>query len=124
MSAGSAAVEMNRNFPQAHKYVAIAQKAGGDLEAAIATIKYTILKLATEKKGNHSYQNTVLLMTTMLSAAVEERYPKAIQEILPLTESSTITLLQPAQGKTKNPSLSPISSRLCEAKVLTEDSSS
>ena len=54
MSAGSAAVEMNRNFPQAHKYVAIAQKAGGDLEAAIATIKYTILKLATEKKGNHS----------------------------------------------------------------------
>ena len=40
---GTAALEMNRHFPQAHKYVALAQKASGDLEAAKATMMRAVL---------------------------------------------------------------------------------
>lgn len=36
--AGTAAIEMNRHFPQVHKYVALAQKASGDIEAARVTM--------------------------------------------------------------------------------------
>ncbi|CAJ1964279.1 unnamed protein product [Cylindrotheca closterium] len=41
--AGTAALEMNRHFPQAHKYVALAQKASGDVEGAKATLSRAIL---------------------------------------------------------------------------------
>ena len=36
--AGTAAIEMNRHFPQVHKYVALAQKENGDLEGARRTM--------------------------------------------------------------------------------------
>jgi tetratricopeptide (TPR) repeat protein len=35
---GEAAIEMNRYFPQVHKFVALSQKDSGDLEAAIRTM--------------------------------------------------------------------------------------
>ena len=35
---GEAAIEMNRHFPQVHKYVALSQKASGDIEGAIRTM--------------------------------------------------------------------------------------
>lgn len=35
---GESAIEMNRHFPQIHKYVALAQKASGDMEAAVRTM--------------------------------------------------------------------------------------
>ena len=38
IDAGSAAIEMNRHFPQVHKYVALAQKASGDLDEARKTM--------------------------------------------------------------------------------------
>jgi hypothetical protein len=40
---GMAALEMNRHFPQAHKYVALAQRASGDYDAAIATMTRAVL---------------------------------------------------------------------------------
>ena len=41
--AGTAAIEMNRFFPQVYKYVALAQKASGDHQAAKATLSKAIL---------------------------------------------------------------------------------
>lgn len=38
VNAGTAAIEMNRHFPQVHKYVALSQRASGDLEAARRTM--------------------------------------------------------------------------------------
>eukprot|EP00536_Pseudo-nitzschia_multiseries_P006572 jgi/Psemu1/15609/gm1.15609_g len=38
ISLGEAAIEMNRHFPQVHKYVALSQKASGDLDGAIRTM--------------------------------------------------------------------------------------
>eukprot|EP00562_Extubocellulus_spinifer_P013026 CAMPEP_0178543676 /NCGR_PEP_ID=MMETSP0697-20121206/2713_1 /TAXON_ID=265572 /ORGANISM="Extubocellulus spinifer, Strain CCMP396" /LENGTH=416 /DNA_ID=CAMNT_0020176147 /DNA_START=73 /DNA_END=1320 /DNA_ORIENTATION=- len=38
INAGTAAIEMNRHFPQVHKYVALSQRASGDLEAARRTM--------------------------------------------------------------------------------------
>ena len=35
---GECAIEMNHHFPQVHKYVALSQKANGDMEAAIRTM--------------------------------------------------------------------------------------
>jgi len=35
---GEAAIQMNRHFPQIHKYVALSQKSSGDLEGAIRTM--------------------------------------------------------------------------------------
>mmetsp|Transcript_33893 Transcript_33893/g.82194 ORF Transcript_33893/g.82194 Transcript_33893/m.82194 type:complete len:358 (+) Transcript_33893:4606-5679(+) len=43
IGAGSAALEMNRHFPQAHKYVALAYKASGELELAKAAVSKAIL---------------------------------------------------------------------------------
>ena len=43
ISAGSAALEMNRHFPQVHKYIALAQKARGDPAAAMKTMKQAVL---------------------------------------------------------------------------------
>jgi len=43
IDSGTAALEMNRHFPQAHKYVALAQKASGDRSSAIITMKNAIL---------------------------------------------------------------------------------
>ena len=40
---GIAALEMNRHFPQAHKYVAMAQKASGNHALAINTMKNAVL---------------------------------------------------------------------------------
>ena len=40
---GTAALKMNRHFPQAHKYVALAQKAGGNHALAINTMKNAVL---------------------------------------------------------------------------------
>ena len=40
---GTAAIEMNRHFTQVHKYVALAQKASGHLEASITTMKRAVL---------------------------------------------------------------------------------
>jgi tetratricopeptide (TPR) repeat protein len=40
---GMVALEMNRHFPQAHKYVALAQKAIGDCDAAKATMTRAVL---------------------------------------------------------------------------------
>jgi len=52
VAAGSAALEMNRHFPQAHKYVALAQKASGDLEAAKATMTRAVLYEAPWDEAN------------------------------------------------------------------------
>uniref|UniRef100_A0A7S4A9X3 Tetratricopeptide repeat protein n=1 Tax=Pseudo-nitzschia australis TaxID=44445 RepID=A0A7S4A9X3_9STRA len=35
---GKGAIEMNRHFPQVHKYVALSQKASGDLKGAVRTM--------------------------------------------------------------------------------------
>jgi len=35
---GEEAIQMNRHFPQVHKYVALSQKANGDKEAAVQTM--------------------------------------------------------------------------------------
>ncbi|KAL7491315.1 hypothetical protein ACHAWT_002009 [Skeletonema menzelii] len=43
ISAGTAAVEMNRNFPQVHRYIALAHEANGDHAEAIKTMKHAIL---------------------------------------------------------------------------------
>ena len=43
ISAGTAALQMNRNFPQVHKYIALAHKAKGDYAVAIETMKHAIL---------------------------------------------------------------------------------
>jgi len=40
---GSMAIEMNRHFPGVHKYVALSQKASGDLDAAIRTMTRAVL---------------------------------------------------------------------------------
>ena len=42
-NAGEAAVQMNRHFPGVHKYIALAQKESGDLDAAIATMNRAVL---------------------------------------------------------------------------------
>lgn len=41
IEAGTAAIEMNRHFPQIHKYVALSQKASGDHTSAIKTATAT-----------------------------------------------------------------------------------
>ncbi|CAM9889157.1 unnamed protein product, partial [Heterosigma akashiwo] len=41
--AGSLALEINRHYPGAHKYVALAQKESGDLNAAIVTMNRAVL---------------------------------------------------------------------------------
>lgn len=41
--AGTAAIEMNRHFPQVHRYVALSQKASGDLDAAKASMTRAVL---------------------------------------------------------------------------------
>jgi len=43
VGAGTAALEMNRHFPQVHRYVALAQRAMGDYTTAIKTVKAAIL---------------------------------------------------------------------------------
>jgi len=43
ISLGDGAIEMNRHFPQVHKYVALSQKALGDKKGAIATAKQAVL---------------------------------------------------------------------------------
>jgi tetratricopeptide (TPR) repeat protein len=43
IDAGGAAIEMNRHFPQVHKYVALSQKATGDVEAALLTMSRAVL---------------------------------------------------------------------------------
>lgn len=43
ISAGSAALEMNRHFPQVHKYIALAHRASGDPAAAMKTMKQAVL---------------------------------------------------------------------------------
>ena len=40
---GMAAIEMNRHFPQVHKYVALAQKAIGDSDAARVSMTRAVL---------------------------------------------------------------------------------
>ena len=40
---GLGAIEMNRHFPQVHKYVALALKAKGDIEAARRTMSQAVL---------------------------------------------------------------------------------
>ena len=43
ISAGSAALEMNRHFPQVHTYIALAHRARGDPAAAMKTMKQAVL---------------------------------------------------------------------------------
>jgi len=43
VGSGTAALQMNRHFPQAHKYVALAQKANGNHALAINTMKNAVL---------------------------------------------------------------------------------
>jgi hypothetical protein len=43
IDSGMLALEMNRHFPQAHKYIALSQKATGDYDAAIATMTRAVL---------------------------------------------------------------------------------
>ena len=43
ISAGSGAVEMNRHFPQVHRYIALAHAAKGDHDEALKTMKQAIL---------------------------------------------------------------------------------
>lgn len=40
---GSAAIEMNRTYENSHRYVALAQKAAGDLEGAIETMRQAVV---------------------------------------------------------------------------------
>ena len=42
IAAGTAAIEMNRHFPQVHKYVALAYRKLGDLENAMKTSRFTL----------------------------------------------------------------------------------
>jgi hypothetical protein len=43
INAGEAAIEMNRHFPQIHRYVALAQMAKGDPAEAVKTMKHAVL---------------------------------------------------------------------------------
>ena len=43
IAAGDAVLEMNKHFPQANKYIALAQKATRDIESARATLTRAIL---------------------------------------------------------------------------------
>jgi len=43
IGAGTMALEMNRHFPQVHRYVALAQRAKGDHVMAIKTLKAAVL---------------------------------------------------------------------------------
>jgi hypothetical protein len=43
ISAGSAALEMNRHFPQVHRYIALAHRARGDTAEAVKTMKQAVL---------------------------------------------------------------------------------
>jgi tetratricopeptide (TPR) repeat protein len=43
IAASDWAIEMNRGFPGVHKYKALAEKARGDLDAAIATMNRAVL---------------------------------------------------------------------------------
>lgn len=60
IAAGSLALEMNRHFPQAHKYVALAQKASGDLESAIATMSRAVLYEAPWEDENLEVNKALL----------------------------------------------------------------
>ena len=57
--AGEAAVEMNRHFPQVHKYVALSQKATGDLRGAVQTMGRAV---TYETPWDEANQNIVLEM--------------------------------------------------------------
>lgn len=43
ISAGTAALEMNRHFPQVHRYIALAHRARGDHAEAVKTMKQAVL---------------------------------------------------------------------------------
>ena len=43
MLAGESALMINRMFPLAHKYIALAAKASGDLAGAVKTMKHAVL---------------------------------------------------------------------------------
>lgn len=52
ISVGESAIETNRSFPQVHKYVALSQKASGNLEAAIRTMGRALNHEAPWDKAN------------------------------------------------------------------------
>lgn len=43
IGAGTMALEMNRHFPQVHRYIALAQRAKGDHTKAVTTLKHAVL---------------------------------------------------------------------------------
>ena len=43
IGAGTAALEMNRHFPQVHRYIALAHEANGDQAEATKTMKHAVL---------------------------------------------------------------------------------
>lgn len=58
---GESAIEMNRHFPEVHKYVALSYKAKGDIDAAIATMTKAVL-YETPWDEDNIEANKVLLM--------------------------------------------------------------
>jgi tetratricopeptide (TPR) repeat protein len=64
---GEGGIEMNRHFPQAHKYVALSYKAKGDLETAIKLMSQAVL-YETPWDDENIYQAKVLLDELIKSA--------------------------------------------------------
>ncbi len=60
MNAGLMAIEMNRHFPQIHRYVALSQKASGDLSSAIKTMKHEVLYEAPWSEETMQFNNNLL----------------------------------------------------------------
>ena len=63
---GKAALEMNRMFPQSHKYIALSQLGNGDISAAIQTMKEAVLYEAPYDDENHE-KNVTFLWRMMMS---------------------------------------------------------
>jgi len=60
IQSGMGALEMNRHFPQAHKYVALSQKAIGDYDAAKATMSRAVLYEAPWEDKNLELNKALL----------------------------------------------------------------
>jgi tetratricopeptide (TPR) repeat protein len=69
INSGTAALEMNRHFPQAHKYIALALKASGDYDTAIATMTRAVLYEAPWDDKNLEL-NKALLTTWLVDKNV------------------------------------------------------
>ena len=65
ITVGESDLEMNRQFPQAHKYVALSQKAKGDHALAIKTMKNAVLYEAPWDESNLELNKDLLQEITI-----------------------------------------------------------